>query len=249
MHGKSFGQSLADKNEIDIRGQVPPLKRKALTHINHDEIITSIAAYKNKIIELDKMIFTVENEISALKTNSGDPADYYAKVKSLETRIEELRQKHKAYFIAYKAIENASDNLRAGISPRLGEYSTELMGIMTDKKYGDFDVTDGLKVSYIADGGEKRTVDFLSGGTRDLAYIAVRMALIDMLYTEKPPVCLDESFAHQDNVRAKSMMKSLAHLATEGYQSFVFTCRQRESTLAAELVKKPGIFKLSVVED
>ena len=246
---KELRQSLADKNEIDIRGQVPPLKRKALTHINHDEIITSIAAYKNKIVELDKMIYTIENEIMALKTNSGDPADYYAKVKSLETRIEELRQKHKAYFIAYKAIESASDNLRAGISPRLGEYSTELMGIMTDKKYGDFDITNGLKVSYTSETGEQRTVDFLSGGTRDLAYIAVRMALIDMLYTEKPPVCLDESFAHQDNVRARSMMKSLVHLGKEGYQSFIFTCRAREATLASEMAKKPGIFKLSVLED
>ena len=246
---RELRQSLADKNEIDIRGQVPPLKRKALTHINHDEIITSIAAYKNKIIELDRMIYTIENEIVSLKANSGDPAEYYSKVKSLETRIDELRQKHKAYFIAYKAIESASDNLRSGISPRLGEYSTDLMGIMTDKKYGDFDVSSGLKVSYRTEGGEKKTVDFLSGGTRDLAYIAVRMALIDMLYTEKPPVCLDESFAHQDNVRAKSMMKSLSHLGDEGYQSFIFTCRAREATLASEMVKAPGIFKLSVVED
>ena len=119
---------------------------------------------------------------------------------------------------------------------------------MTDKKYGSFDVTDGLKVSYQAEDGQEKTVDFLSGGTRDLAYISVRMALIDMLYTEKPPICLDESFAHQDNVRARSMMKSLAHLAIEGYQSFVFTCRARESTLAAELVQRPGIFKLSVTE-
>ena len=245
---KELRQSLADKNEIDIRGQVPPLKRKALTHINHDEIITSIAAYKNKIVELERMIYTVESEIMALKANSGDPAEYYSKVKTLETRIEELRQKHKAYFIAYKAIEGASDNLRAGISPRLGEFSTDLMGIMTDKKYGEFDVTDGLKVSYKTEDGESRTVDFLSGGTRDLAYIAVRMALIDMLYTEKPPVCLDESFAHQDNIRAKSMMKSLSHLGDEGYQSFIFTCRARESALASEMVKKPGIFKLSVVE-
>ena len=246
---KELRHSLSDKNEIDIRGQVPPLKRKALAHINHDEIITSIAAYKSKIVELDRMIYSVESEIMALKTGSGDPAEYYAKLKALETRIDELRQRHKAYFIAFKAIESASDNLRAGISPRLGEYSTELMSIMTDKKYSDFDVTAGLKVSYTTELGEVRTVDFLSGGTRDLAYIAVRMALVDMLYTEKPPVCFDESFAHQDNVRARSMMKALAHLGNEGYQSFVFTCRGRESTLASELVKRAGVFKLSVTED
>ncbi len=246
---RELRNTLADKNEIDIRGKVSPLRRKALTRINHDEILTSIAALKNKIAELDRLIFTVENEISALRINSGDPAEYYAKVKAHETKIDELRQRHKAYFIAYKAIETASDNLRAGISPRLGEFSTDLMSIMTDKKYNDFDVTNGLKVSYAAEDGQRKTIDFLSGGTRDLAYIAVRMALIDMLYTEKPPVCLDESFAHQDNTRAKSMMKSLAHLAKEGYQSFIFTCRKREGNLATELVKKPAVFKLSVIEE
>ena len=246
---KDIRQSLSDYNEIDVRGKVPPIRRKALTHINHDEIITSISAYKSKIVELDRMIYTVENEIMALKTNSGDPAEYYAKVKALETKIDELRQRHKSYFIALKAIESASDNLRAEISPRLGEYSTDLMSIMTDKKYQDFAVTDGIEVSYSEAGGERKTVDFLSGGTRDLAYIAVRMALVDMLYTEKPPICFDESFAHQDNIRARSMMKSLAHLATEGYQSFVFTCRAREGTLATDMVKKPAVFKLSVTEE
>jgi uncharacterized protein YhaN len=123
------------------------------------------------------------------------------------------------------------------------------MGIMTDKKYTGFDVSNGLKVTYTSETGEQKSVDFLSGGTRDLAYIAVRMALIDMLYTEKPPVCFDESFANQDNVRARSMMKSIAHLALEGYQSFVFTCRAREATLASELAERAGIFKLGSAEE
>jgi hypothetical protein len=53
---KELRHSLSDKNEIDIRGQVPPVRRKLLANINHDEIITSIAAYKNKLNELDKML-------------------------------------------------------------------------------------------------------------------------------------------------------------------------------------------------
>ncbi len=240
---------LAGMNEIDIRAKVPQIKRKALAQINRDEISNSIAAYSGIVTELDKDIYAVECEISSLKVTVKDPAETYTKIRALEERLEELRSKHRSYIIAIKAIEGASDRLREEISPRLGEFSTELMGIMTDKKYGDFDVSDGLKVSYISEDGEKRTIDFLSGGTRDLAYIAVRMALIDMLYTEKPPVLFDESFAHQDNNRAKSMMKSLAYLAKDGYQSFIFTCRGREGTLAAETVKKAGLFKLSVVEN
>ena len=45
------------------------------------------------------------------------------------------------------------------------------------------------------------------------------------------------------------MMKAIAHLGKDGYQSFIFTCRNREANLASEMVKKPGIYKLSVVED
>ncbi len=246
---REIRNTLSDKNEIDIRAQVSPLKRKALSGINHDEIITGIATFKAKIVEEDKRAFAIESDLAMLKARAGDPAELYAKIAALETRIKELRLRHKAYFMAHKAIDLASDNLRARISPRLGEYATHLMSIMTDKKYKSFDVSNGLSVSFTDEGGVDRSVDFLSGGTRDLAYIAVRMALIDVLYTEKPPVVFDESFAHQDNVRARSMMKAVAFLADEGHQSFVFTCRAREAALATELSSGAGVFKLSVGGD
>ena len=123
------------------------------------------------------------------------------------------------------------------------------MEIMTDKKYTSFDVSDGLKVTFDGPNGEKKSVDFLSGGTRDMAYIAVRAALIDMLYGEKPPVCFDESFAHQDNVRARAMMKAINHIAKEGCQSFIFTCRGREAALAKELVRGASVYRLSNLEE
>jgi len=246
---REIRRTLSDKNEIDIRALVSPLRRKVLSGINHDDIITGIAALRAKIAEEDKLAYAVENELIALRSRAGDPATYYVKLSQLEARITELRAKHKAYFVAKKALESATENLRAEISPRLGEYSTKLMAIMTDEKYKDFEVSNGLKVTFTSDSGVERSVDYLSGGTRDLAYIAVRMALIDMLYSEMPPVCFDESFAHQDNNRARAMMRALVHLADEGIQSFVFTCRGRESLLAEEMSKNAAIFKLSVGED
>ena len=246
---REIRRTLADKSEVDIRAQVLPLKRKALSGINHDEIINGIADFKTEIAEQDKLAFNVESELFAIKARAQDPADLAAKINAIDKRAEELRLAHKAYFIALTAIENASDNLRDEISPRLGEYATELMSIMTDKKYTAFDVSDGLKVSFKTQSGEEKSVDFLSGGTRDLTYIAVRMALIDMLYDEKPPVIFDESFAHQDNLRARSMMSGLKKLAGDGQQSFVFTCRAREAALAKELMKDSGVYRLSVVDE
>ena len=246
---REIRRTLADKSEIDVRAQVSPLKRKALSGINHDEIIGGIADSKHRIEEEDKLAFDVENELMLLKGRSGDPAEYYSRIKAIRDRREDLQNKHKAYFLAHEVIKGASENLRAEISPRLGEYATKLMGVMTDKKYTSFDVSDGLKVTFKDPTGAQKSVDFLSGGTRELAYIAVRAALIDMLYTEKPPICFDESFAHQDNVRAASMMRGIARLAKEGCQSFIFTCRAREAKLAKDIVKGAGIYKLSVIDE
>ncbi|MBQ2876948.1 MAG: AAA family ATPase [Clostridia bacterium] len=246
---KEIRRNLADKSEIDVRAQVSPLKRKALAGMNHDEIVNGIADAKAAIAEEDRLAFDVENELSLLKGRAGDPAELCARIEAVAARRRALQEKHRAYFVALGAIKGASDNLRAEISPRLGEYATRMMEIMTDKKYSDFDVSEGLKVSFTAQDGQKKSVDFLSGGTRELAYVAVRAALIDMLYTEKPPVCFDESFAHQDNVRARSMMKAIKKLSEEGVQSFIFTCRGREAALATELLSGAGVFKLSVIEE
>ena len=245
---REIRRNLADKSEIDVRAQVSPLLRKALSGFNHDEIINGIADAKSRVAEEDRLAFDVENELMTLKGRAGDPSEYYSRIQAIAHRREDMQNKHKAYFIALNAINNATENLRAEISPRLGEYATKLMEIMTDKKYTSFDVSDGLSVSFVGPDGEAKSIDFLSGGTRDMAYIAVRAALIDMLYGEKPPICFDESFAHQDNLRARAMMKAINQLADEGCQSFIFTCRGREVALANEVVTEAGVYKLSATQ-
>lgn len=246
---KEIRRTLSDKSEIDIRAQVPPFKRKVLAKINHDEIINGIAEAKAIIEEQQRLSFAVENELAELKFRATDPGELYSKIQALESKINKLRERHKAYFVALKALGVASDNLRAEISPRIAEYAGELLKVMTDGKYKAIRVSDGFNITFEAEDGTERSIDYLSGGTRDLAYIAVRMALIDMLYTETPPVCFDETFSSQDNLRAESMMKAIAKLTSDGYQNFVFTCRARESKLARDLISGSGIFRLSVTED
>jgi uncharacterized protein YhaN len=242
---RELRSSLAGKNEIDIRALVPPLKRKVLDQVEHEKILEQIADASLKITAHDALAGEVEKELFLLKTGATDPGELYSKIQENEERIDELRFQHKSYYVALEALNSASAKLRLEVSPRLGQYSTKLMEIMTNKKYTGIDVTDGMKVSFTDTTGEEKSVDFLSGGTRDLTYIALRMALIDMLYSEKPPVCFDESFAHQDNVRAKSMMRAISYLAEEeGMQSFIFTCRAREAQLACEVSHNAAVFKL-----
>ena len=132
---RTLREELAGKSEIDIRSQVPPFKRKVLNEVNHEEILAGIEECNLMIAAQEKLAEEVEDELSALKLGAPDPAELYSKMQANDARIEELRQQHKAYYVALKSIESASDNLREEISPRLGEYATDLVGIMTNKRY------------------------------------------------------------------------------------------------------------------
>ena len=246
---KEIRRTLSDKSEIDIRAGVSPLKRKALAEINHDEIINGLAECRTIIAEQEQLAFRVESELDLLKNRAVDPTQVHSKMQQLTARIEELTLRYRAYELARTTIEGASAALRESISPRLGAFVTEMMGEMTDRKYTALDISDGLRVTFTDPSGEARSADFLSDGTQDMVYMATRMALIDMLYSDKPPLIFDETFAHQDNDRSRTMMKAIGALSRDGYQSFIFTCRGREATLARELDAQAGIFKLSVGAD
>ena len=247
---KEVRRSLANTSEIDIRARVNPFRRKAMNEVNHQEILEGIEAFKSVIETQDRLAADVENELLSLKLRAKDPGELLTKIQALEARIQRLRLHYEAYEVAHGAIVNAAEDLREEISPRLGAYATRLMEIMTERKYTALDISDGMKVSFTNEEGETKSADFLSAGTQDLTYISVRMALIDMLYTEFPPLCFDESFAHQDNVRAKGMMEAIRYLSEEeSKQSFIFTCRVREINNANAVVSNPGIYRLAGQEE
>ena len=79
------------------------------------------------------------------------------------------------------------------------------------------------------------TQEFLSHGTGDLAYIALRIALAEEVFKEEmPPVIFDESFAHIDGSRIKNVMRMLSAGDT-GLQYLILTCRTDETAAADTL--------------
>ena len=74
-------------------------------------------------------------------------------------------------------------------------------------------------------------LDYLSAGTKDIAYIALRIALVKALYDEakRPPVIFDESFAFLDEERVRAAVKMLEE---QKVQTFLFTCRSLEASVA-----------------
>ena len=70
----------------------------------------------------------------------------------------------------------------------------------------------------------------------DLAYICLRMALIELLYKRSvPPFLFDESFARMDDSRMEKVLNLIYKYAQRNYQSILFTCHSREKNTMQQI--------------
>lgn len=236
---------LKDKNEVAVRALVSPARREELAKIDREKITSSIEYARRMIRFYDQRYNDVRLQLTEARARAEDPAVLSASLEELNERIAKLQKQYDAYVTAYDAIAGAGERLRAEISPRLTEYAARVLSAMTDGKYEKIGVSGELSVSF-TEKETTRSMQYLSTGTQDITYLSLRMSLIDLLYKEPPPLCLDESFAHQDNSRAEGLMRAIATLGDEGRQTLLFTCHGREARLAEKVF---GSFGHVLLED
>ncbi|MBR7094602.1 MAG: AAA family ATPase [Clostridia bacterium] len=222
-------------SEIAIRGLVSPEKREAMKRINYKVIQEGLTYYRGTYDSLQASYRALLDELDGYRREAKNPAELRMEFAAMEERTKVLRRRFRAYGIVSDAINSASDRLRAEISPRLSEYAGGLLSLASDGRYEKLEVSNRLAMSY-DDRGTLRPLPGMSGGTSEIAYIALRLALVDMLYKEKPPLCFDESLAHQDDGRTESILRMLDGAGTaEGWQCLFFACHDREAAIAARV--------------
>lgn len=187
---------------------------------------------ENAIVALEIKRGELEKSLAALHATVESPARIKATLDELAKKESEAKTRYAAAELAIRAIENASQGLRRRVSPRLAEYAGKLLSVLTDGKYSELGIDGALAMTYLAEGGAHDAA-FLSKGTRESAYFALRLALADLLCKdEKVPLIMDESFAHTDDIRLKQAIRILTALAAEGQQSLILTCHTREERIA-----------------
>ncbi|MBQ8350781.1 MAG: AAA family ATPase [Clostridia bacterium] len=186
----------------------------------------------------------LENKTVSMRSRIEDPAVLESALDGLQDKLTAENERYAAVLLACEALSGAGERLRAEISPRLSGFACRLLSDMTGGKYASVGVGSDLSMTVGTDGGT-RTPEWLSAGTQDLVYLSLRMALIDLLYREKPPVCFDESFAHQDDIRLGRALRALAEIAEEGQQCLLFTCHAREREQAQQAAPGATVIRLS----
>ena len=190
---------------------------------------------ENAISALEIKKSELEKSLAALHATVENPSLLKATLYELLKKEAAANEKYAAAELAMRSIENASTGLRTRISPRLAEYAGKLLSVMTEGKYSDIGVDSEMSMTFLSD-GTAHDIAYLSKGTRESAYLALRLALCDLVSKEeKLPLVLDECFAHADDNRTKQMLRVLLALAADNTQSVILTCHTREEKIAESI--------------
>jgi uncharacterized protein YhaN len=165
-----------------------------------------------------------------------DPAILQSQISFCDEKIADLAAKQNALALAISTLTESCAELRNNVSPNLSRSAGESFKIITGGKYGELFVDKDLELKAEED-VISREIEYLSAGTRDAAYLCLRMALLDLLFeTEMPPLVCDESFLRFDAARLENLLRVLVSLSRKT-QIFIFTCHEREVSFLGKMTE------------
>ena len=200
------------------------------------EVDREIQFYSKKIESLTEVERTNERDKAALEAQTPDLSALRGKMTAVENSLKTANRRFAALQLALTVMDEASTYMRSTIAPKLTEYASECFRTATIGKYDRLllDTRMGMTVETPA----QQSVDYLSCGTKDSAYLCLRLALLRLLYAQsaQPPMVLDDSFARLDGKRLLALLSVLARTSAEnGTQIFLFACTPRERLLLDKL--------------
>ncbi|MDO4515672.1 MAG: AAA family ATPase [Bacillota bacterium] len=160
----------------------------------------------------------------------GDPVLVDARLDSVRERIALLQADYDAMDVALEALRESDSQLHARFSPQLSDRAGTYFTRLTGGRYTRVDLSRGMELTVRE--GESLTdqpLAYLSQGTADQLYLALRLAVADLVLPEpdQAPVVLDDALITLDDTRLTLALETLLELSKDR-QVILFTCQSRE---------------------
>lgn len=161
-------------------------------------------------------------------------------ISRLEEELVRQQAEYDALRLSLDALQAANTTLQNRFSPELGRRTAEIFADMTGSTWSHILLDREFHLS--AESGSdptRRSVQLLSAGTADQLYLAVRLAICEMILPpeQNPPLILDDALLTFDDARLSTTLDCLTRLGAQR-QILLFTCQGREAAL---LRGRPGV--------
>ena len=207
------------------------LEKKVLTGWDDSAISDRTAQIRRALdaSQLDRERITAELGRAQGRAQSyGDPLVMKTALENMEQERDLVQMDYDAIMLALDVLRDADEEIQTSFTPQLGACAAEYMAFMTGGRYeGLFINRDFTVQTGSADDSMMRRSEYLSAGTYDLMYLAVRLAVCKLALpgSDPCPIILDDPLVNFDPEREKQAIKLLKELAKER-QIILFTCRE-----------------------
>lgn len=203
---------------------------------DRDAVLEELEAVRGDLSALRSSLDRIAGRLHA----AGEPLALQAAAERLTDEIAALESEYAAIELAMSTLAHANTQLQGRFSPALGQRAAEIFDGLTGGAYGGVILDKTLRVSAEPAGtGVPRDVGYLSAGAADQLYLAVRLAVCDLVLPSEHavPIVLDDALASFDDARCAAALDFLRKEA-ETRQILLFTCHSRE---AAHFREDPAV--------
>ena len=183
-----------------------------------------LAAERQNAESISAKIASLHGRLAAV----GDPLVLASELKSMEEEYDALNDEYDALTLAVDTLRAADSELQSRFSPQLGKLAAQYMSFMTGGRYSDVLIDRDFSArTKTQDDTVARDSGYLSAGTLDLMYLAVRLAVCELAMPtgEACPLIIDDALVNLDGERLKQAMALLRELSHRR-QVILFTCRE-----------------------
>ena len=184
---------------------------------------------------------TISGQLQATR----DPSELTAQLAEKRRKLESLQSEYEAIQLAMDALSAANQTLQNRFSPALGARTAEIFSALTGGRYDKVLLDRTLALSAEPSGDSTpRSIQVLSQGAADQLYLAVRLAICQLVLPPEKhvPLILDDVFASFDDQRLAAALEWLLQ-ESQNRQILLFTCHDRERTY---LAGRPGVHILTL---
>ena len=163
------------------------------------------------------------------------PDQLRARRAELEDQRTGLEAEYSAIRLAMETLDHANTALQNRFSPELGRRAAEIFAQLTGSRYSGVVLDRSFRLSAEPAGDPVfRDAALLSAGTLDQLYLAVRLAICDLVLPpeKQVPIVLDDALANFDDQRCAAALGFLKE-ASKDRQILLFTCHSREAEFFA----------------
>ena len=160
------------------------------------------------------------------------------KLANLKARLKNLSVEYLADLFTAKWISRALDLASNERFPKMLVTAKEYLRLLTDNRYNNIAI--GKKITVTRFDGKKIEVQYLSRGTSEQLYFALKLAFVQQIQDEiNLPILIDDSFVNFDDQRVNEIEKLLQAIAGSN-QVLIFTA---QTSLVDKLQIQPLTFK------